>query len=163
MYLSRLLTPETISVGWPRGETPPEATKWNLIADLLFFLSGERAQIKSRLNTCIQLVSEREKSMSTGIGDEVAIPHASVPDVTETSAALCVLKKGIDFNAIDQKPVRIIMLMIMPKDQFQKHIQTLAAISKLLHSDSNRKAFLKAKDSEALYKKISQLEKKIYG
>ena len=161
MYLSRLLTPESISIGWPGGKAHKNPDKWQLIADLIFFLSETNSQVKPRVNTCIQMAKEREKSMSTGIGDGVAIPHASVPDITQTTAAVCILENGLNFESIDRMPVHIVILILMPKDQFQKHIQTLAAISKLLHSESSRKTIMKAKGGESLYKKIIQLEKKL--
>ncbi len=160
MHLTRLLTRESISVGWPAAENPKSNDKWSLIADLLFYLSDSNEHVRPLRNTCLQLVKERENSMSTGIGDGVAIPHASVPNLKQSAAAMCTLKEGIEFSSIDRQPVRIVILILMPKEEFSRHIQTLAAISALLHTDSNRRALLRCSNEDTLWKKLNQLEKK---
>ena len=91
---------------------------------------------------------ERENSMSTGIGLGVAIPHCSTEHVTDVHAMLTLLKKGIDFQAVDDVPVRIIVLLLMPKNKFEKHIKTLASIARLFNNESFREKILMA-DSPA--------------
>ena len=75
----------------------------------------------------------REQTMSTGIGMGIASPHASSPRVTSVLAAFGRSKEGIEFGALDHVPVRFIVLFVVPKDQFQIHLRTLAAIAKFLN------------------------------
>ncbi|MCB1178982.1 MAG: PTS sugar transporter subunit IIA, partial [Leptospiraceae bacterium] len=85
-------------------------------------------------NELIESLMNREKSMSTGIGSGVAIPHCSVTIVDELKVVIGISKQGIDFESIDKLPVHIFILLIVPKEKFQEHIKTLALIAKTLNS-----------------------------
>ncbi|MEQ9363253.1 MAG: PTS sugar transporter subunit IIA [Leptospirales bacterium] len=87
---------------------------------------------------------EREQSMSTGIGVGVAIPHCSSEYVPDVVGIAGILKNGVDFQAVDEVPVRIVVLLLMPKKKFEKHIKVLAAIAKLFNNESVRENILKA-------------------
>jgi mannitol/fructose-specific phosphotransferase system IIA component (Ntr-type) len=80
----------------------------------------------------------REKSMSTGIGSGVAIPHCSVSLVEDLKVVIGLSKEGIAFDAIDKMPVHIFILLIVPKNKFQEHIKTLALIAKTLNLKEER-------------------------
>jgi len=97
---------------------------------------------------------ERERSMSTGIGLGVAIPHCSSEFVHDVKGFLVLLKKGIDFQAVDDEPVRIIVLLLLPKNKFEKHIKTLASIARLFNDETFRKKILKARTSEEVFELI---------
>ena len=85
---------------------------------------------------------ERERSMSTGIGQGVAIPHCSTEFVTDVWGVLAFLKEGIDFQAVDGEAVRIVVLLLMPQNRFEKHIKTLASIAKLFNNETFRNEIL---------------------
>ena len=87
---------------------------------------------------------EREKSMSTGIGQGVAIPHCSTEAVSDVRGVLILLKQGIDFESLDAEPVRIIVLMLMPKNKFDRHIKTLAAVARTFSDPAFRRSILAA-------------------
>ncbi len=78
-------------------------------------------------------VKKRERSMTTGVGFEIAIPHASTDLVSEVIGIIGLSRRGVQFDALDIKPVRIVLLFLVPQGQFQKHLHTLANIAKLLH------------------------------
>jgi mannitol/fructose-specific phosphotransferase system IIA component (Ntr-type) len=90
----------------------------------------------------IDSLINREKSMSTGIGSGVAIPHCSVSIVEELKVVIGLSKEGIQFDAIDKLPVHIFILLVVPKDKFQEHIKTLALIAKTLNSKNDRDKFI---------------------
>ncbi|EPG64484.1 PTS sugar transporter subunit IIA [Leptospira wolffii] len=97
----------------------------------------------------------REKSMSTGIGSGVAIPHCSVNLVDELKCVMGLSRKGIDFDAIDHLPVHIFILLIVPKSKFQEHIKTLAQIAKTLNVKEDREKLIHAQDFEDIRKAFS--------
>jgi mannitol/fructose-specific phosphotransferase system IIA component (Ntr-type) len=76
--------------------------------------------------------------MSTGIGFGIGIPHASTELVPEVVAVVGRSQKGIQFDALDGKPVHLVLLFVVPSGQFQKHVNTLANIAKLLHRQDFR-------------------------
>ncbi|MBE7410603.1 MAG: PTS sugar transporter subunit IIA [Leptospiraceae bacterium] len=93
----------------------------------------------------------REKSMSTGIGSGVAIPHCSVSSVDSLKCVIGISKSGLDFEAIDNLPVHIFVMLIVPREQFQEHIKTLALIAKTLNSEEKRKQIIDAHSFEEIY------------
>jgi mannitol/fructose-specific phosphotransferase system IIA component (Ntr-type) len=81
---------------------------------------------------------KREISMSTGIGFGVGLPHASTEHVSELVTAMGRSHKGIEFDALDGRPVNLVMMFLVPQGQFQKHLNTLANLAKLLQNDEFR-------------------------
>lgn len=92
----------------------------------------------------------REKTMSTGIGSGVAIPHCSVGVVESMKSVIALSKEGIDFEAIDHLPVHIFILLVVPKSKFQDHIKTLALIAKTLNIKEEREKFIQSSSYENL-------------
>lgn len=90
--------------------------------------------------TVLAALRRREETMSTGIGFGIALPHASSDRVGEVVAAFGRAPAGIEFDSLDNAPVRFIVLFVVPKDQFQTHLRTLAAIAKLLNDRQVREA-----------------------
>jgi mannitol/fructose-specific phosphotransferase system IIA component (Ntr-type) len=89
--------------------------------------------------------------MSTGIGFGIAIPHASSDRITEVVAAFGRSSKGIEFDSLDNAPVKFIVLFVVPKDQFQTHLRTLAAIAKFLNDRTTRERLAAAADSAEIH------------
>ena len=71
--------------------------------------------------------------MTTGIGFGIAIPHASTDLVAEVVGIAGRSRRGVRFDSLDLKPVRTVLLFLVPRGEFQKHLHTLANIAKLLH------------------------------
>lgn len=94
----------------------------------------------------ISSLLNREKSMSTGIGSGVAIPHCSVHYVDELKCAMAIAPQGIDFEALDHGLVQIFIMLIVPKNKFQDHIKTLALIAKTLNIPEEREKLIKSKN-----------------
>ena len=78
------------------------------------------------------MVIKREKSISTAVGGGVAIPHGSVDCVDDLLGAIGISAGGISFEALDGEPVYIVVLLLVPKAAFGKHIKTLAQIARIL-------------------------------
>ena len=105
-------------------------------------------------------VKKRETSMSTGIGFGIGIPHASTDLIYEVVGALGRSGKGVSFDALDNQPVKLVMLFLVPQGQFQKHLHTLANIAKLLHKAEFREALEKAPNADAMLAVIREHGKK---
>ena len=106
------------------------------------------------------VVKKRETSMSTGIGFGIGIPHASTDLIPEVVGALGRSRKGMQFEALDNQPVTLVMLFLVPQGQFQKHLHTLANIAKLLGRPDFRQALMQAADAEDMLKIIRDHGKK---
>jgi mannitol/fructose-specific phosphotransferase system IIA component (Ntr-type) len=105
-------------------------------------------------------VKKRETSMSTGIGFGIGIPHASTDLIFEVVGSLGRSNRGVNFDALDNQPVKLVMLFLVPQGQFQKHLHTLANIAKLLHKAEFRQALEKAPDGESMLNVIREYGKK---
>jgi len=98
----------------------------------------------------LDALKQREETMSTGIGFGIAIPHASSVRVTEVVAGFGRSKAGIEFDSLDNEPVHFIVLFVVPRDQFQTHLRTLAAIAKFLNDRTVREELANATDAASL-------------
>src|SRR5712672_4089262 len=145
MDLGDILTKEQII-------TDLQATnRWEAIDELINNLVST-GKIKPEHHDAIAtVVKKRESSMSTGIGFGIGIPHASTDLIHEVVGALGRSKTGINFDALDNQPVNLVMLFLVPQGQFQKHLHTLADIAKLLHKTEFRQSLEDAADSGTMY------------
>ena len=98
---------------------------------------------------------EREKLGTTGVGGGIAMPHARSSSIKELTVAFFRSNDGIDFNAIDGKPVDLIFMLLAPISSGGPYLKLLAKISRLLRSDDFRDALLKA-DAPAKVMEIIQ-------
>jgi fructose-specific phosphotransferase system IIA component len=112
--------------------------RYAAIAELVGLLV-EHGQIgEADREAVLSALRAREETMSTGIGFGIAIPHASSDRVQKVVAAFGRSSKGIEFEALDNSLVKFVVLFVVPKDQFQTHLRTLAAIAKFLNDRSVR-------------------------
>src|SRR3989441_13037927 len=128
--------------------------RWESIDELINNLVST-GKIKPEHHDAIAaVVKKRESSMSTGIGFGIGIPHASTDLIYEVVGALGRSKNGVNFDALDNQPVNLVMLFLVPQGQFQKHLHTLANIAKLLHKKEFRQALEQAPDAQVMYEII---------
>jgi fructose-specific phosphotransferase system IIA component len=125
-------------------------TRWEAIDELINNLVATGKITPANQDAIAAVVKKRESSMSTGIGFGIGIPHASTDLISEVVGALGRSKKGVNFDALDNQPVNLVMLFLVPQGQFQKHLHTLANIAKLLHKAEFRQALEQAPDAEAM-------------
>src|SRR5215469_14970258 len=130
--------------------------RWAAIDDLVGNLIANGGIKAEHRDAITAVVKKRESSMSTGIGFGIGIPHASTDLIPEVVGSLGRSSKGINFDALDNQPVNLVMLFLVPQGQFQKHLHTLANIAKLLHRADFRQALEHAPDAEAMLKIIKE-------
>jgi len=112
--------------------------RWSAIVELVELLVAQGKIKPEDQESVLASLRAREETMSTGIGFGIAIPHASSDRVQEVVAAFGRSAEGIEFDSLDGLPVKFIVLFIVPKDQFQTHLRTLAAIAKFLNDRAVR-------------------------
>jgi PTS system nitrogen regulatory IIA component len=104
----------------------------------------------------INIVLEREKLGSTGIGQGVAIPHGKTDLLQEQIGVLGISRKGIEFNSLDGEPVHIIFLLVGPIEVAGQHLKALSRISRLFKDKFLRQAIKEAKTTQEVVKLIQQ-------
>ncbi|MDI6725930.1 MAG: PTS sugar transporter subunit IIA [Smithellaceae bacterium] len=104
----------------------------------------------------VNVLLEREKLGSTGIGDGIAIPHGKVSGLKELIVSFGRSKDGIDFNAMDGRPVHLFFLLMAPENSAGQHLKALARISRMLKDVSFRKRLMEASDCEELFSIIAE-------
>jgi mannitol/fructose-specific phosphotransferase system IIA component (Ntr-type) len=107
--------------------------RWEAIDELINHLVANKKIKAEHKDAITASVKKRESSMTTGIGFGIGLPHASTDLVSEVVGVAGRSRQGIQFDALDGKPVKLVMLFLVPQGQFQKHLHTLANIAKLLH------------------------------
>jgi len=150
MMLADILSPDVIVADMRAGD------RWEAIDELIGHLVQSGRISPEHRDAVSAVVKKRETSMSTGIGFGIGIPHASTELIGEVTGAFGRSVKGINFDALDNQPVRLVMLFLVPQGQFQRHLHTLADIAKLLHKPEIRLALEQAPDGRAIYDTFRQ-------
>ena len=99
---------------------------------------------------------EREDLGSTAVGSGVAIPHCKMNGLERVVMAIGLTQKGIDFEAVDQQPVRLFFLVVSPSQSPTAHLQCLAAISKWVKHDEHVRNLLDLDDADAIYRLLQK-------
>jgi PTS system nitrogen regulatory IIA component len=104
---------------------------------------------------------EREKLGCTGLGNGLAIPHGKLAGLEGVLLAIGVVPGGVDFRALDGRPVRLVLLVISPADSPAGHLQALARISRIVKSPGVNEAILSAGSPEEVARVLREAEARI--
>jgi PTS system nitrogen regulatory IIA component len=104
----------------------------------------------------VEVLLDRERLGSTGIGDNVAIPHGKLPELHELKLSFGRSIKGVDFDSMDGKPSNLFFMLLAPTNSAGVHLKALAKISRMLMSQAFRENLMKAEDGEAIYRLITE-------
>ena len=96
----------------------------------------------------LKVIKEREELGSTGIGDNVAIPHARSSGVKSLIGAIGISEKGIDFDALDKEPAHLFFMLGAPKNAAGDYLKALATVSRFLRHRKYHQFLLEAKTLE---------------
>ena len=144
MNLKKPLTAETINLNL-KG-----TTKEAILAEMVDLLMAS-GHIRDR-DAVLKAVTDREKRMSTGMQNGIAIPHGKTDSVDCLLAALGIKHGGVDFGALDGQPSTIFVMTVSPDSRTGPHIQFLAEISRPLNDASVRAKLLAATNREDVLK-----------
>lgn len=105
-----------------------------------------------------QAVFEREQIMSTGVGNGFAIPHGKSDAVKDIVAGFGITERPIEYDALDDKPVRLVFILIGKENMVGSHIKLLSRVSRLMNNESFRAKLLSLKSSEAIIEAFREEE-----
>ena len=126
--------------------------------EVLVELAGAFAKGKLEFDSdaMLHVLLEREKLGSTGIGDGIAIPHGKLAGLEEMIAAFGRSREGVDFEAMDGKPVHLFFLLMAPENSVGQHLKALAKISRMIKDEAFRKKLLAAKECDELFQVLAE-------
>lgn len=131
------------------------ATRRDAIVELATAIA-EKLSKPDSANAFCNAVLAREETAGTGVGDGVAFPHAEADGLTEPALAFARSKAGLDFDAPDGEPAKLVFLLLTPKADYEGSLRLLAGMARLLAKEEVRKKLLVAKDGPAVIAALSQ-------
>lgn len=150
MNIFSLLNPQTVL---PNLEATDKA---EVLDKLVSSLEGKVSN--GELEKIRDAVFEREKIMSTGVGKGLAIPHGKAAGIEQTYAAFAMLKKPVDYEAIDDEPVNMVFLLVGPQASNSLHIKMLSRISRLMNNSEFRDRLQKCSSAEEIIEQFKDQE-----
>ena len=123
------------------------------LLELLAELAAEKTGLDERL--VLDALIERERLGTTGIGRGVALPHTRLTTLRRIFCAF-VRTKPVDFEAVDDKPVDLVFLLLVPEEAGADHLKALARLSRLLRDEDVATALRQAKDPQTVYRLIEE-------
>jgi len=121
------------------------------ISELVNALIAAGAAPESSRDDLLKRILERERKGSTGFGKGVAVPHVKHRGVTSMAAAVGLSPRGIDFRAIDKRPVMHVFLLLSPEDRPEEHLQAMEVIFKNLSKESFRRGLVQARTADDVW------------
>ena len=151
MKITDLLSEESI-------ELTVEAKDKNDIIDKMTRLMLKTGRINN-LEKYKKLVLKREEEGSTGVGEEIAIPHGKGECITEPGLVAMVVPNGVDYNALDGKPVKLLFMIAAPNTSDNVHLDVLSRLSTMLMNSNFKNKLISAKSKDEFLKIIDETEK----
>ena len=150
MRISDVLKQENVHVFLRQTEKEP------LMEELVELLMAGRSD--GQRAEALREVRLREEIGSTGIGEGVAIPHATLTGIDEMRACLGITTDPVPYDSIDGQPVRIFVLVLGPRGQSGRHLRFLARVARLLKKRERREALLGCRDTGQAWAVIEKFE-----
>jgi fructose-specific phosphotransferase system IIA component len=150
MKISDILTENLVATGLP-------GTTKNEIIDGMIDLVASSPKVMDK-EKVRKAIFEREEIMSTGVGNGFAIPHGKTEAVTDIVAAFAVTGQPIDYQSLDEKPVRLVFLLVGKDNLVGPHIKLLSRISRLMNKEEFRRRLLDLKTPGEILEAFRQEE-----
>jgi nitrogen PTS system EIIA component len=128
------------------------ALKVNNKKQILQELAAKAAELSGQGERAIlEILQQREKLGSTGVGGGVAIPHGKLPKLDKLFGLFARLDRPVDFEALDSQPVDLVFLLLAPETAGADHLKALARVARLLRDADVVRKLRDSRDAEALY------------
>lgn len=133
-------------------------TRDEAIAELIEMLATAGAIAKKNVKEVTKAVLARESQATTGIGKGVALPHAKLKGIKKPMGTIGRSSEGIDFAALDSKPVYSVILLLSNPDNPDEHLQAMETIFKHVQRDIFRKFLRQSETKEAIVELIQEAD-----
>lgn len=153
MRISEFLRPEAVIAQLV------STSKQGVLVELCTPLAATQAGLKTE--RLVDVLVQREKLGSTGIGEGVAIPHGKMGELSRLIASFGVSQAGLNFDAIDGKPTHLFFALLAPENSAGIHLKALARISRLFKNPQFRESILLAKSASEIYALITAEDSRI--
>ena len=135
--------------------------KNEIIKELLNVISITHREINTK--EAFEELIEREKIETTAIGHSVAIPHARINNLPKVYLAFGITKNGAYFDSIDDKPVKLVFLILFPAEEVRAQLSLLARLSRLLKDETLREELMQCRSNQSVIDVFTQYEAKHFS
>lgn len=142
MTIGDLLTPGAVAL---RAGAPAKRQALSMVADVAARMLGVDA------DTILEGLVEREAAGSTGVGEGVAIPHARMDGLDRIHAVVVRLDAPVAFDALDDKPVDLLVALFAPREANAQHLRALARVARMMRQPEMRAALRQARSADAIH------------
>jgi PTS system nitrogen regulatory IIA component len=153
MNISNLLKKNCIIVDLKASD------KLSALKEIASFFALQNDHVNA--NTILKVLLDRENLGSTGIGDGIAIPHGKLGGFEEIFVGFGRSRKGVDFDALDGKPVHLFFILIAPESAVGQHLKVLAKLSRMLMDPGFRADLMNAVTADDLFKTITDMDHQV--
>jgi PTS system nitrogen regulatory IIA component len=115
-------------------------------------------QTGQECHAIFELLLERDRLGSTGVGDGVAIPHAKLPEMDRIVGVFAHLAKPVMFEAVDDQPVDIAFMLLAPEGSGADHLKALSRIARILRNQSTLASIRSSADPDAIFSLLTSVE-----
>lgn len=147
MTIGDLLDPGAVAL---RAGAPGKRQALSLVADVAARVLGVDA------DTTLEGLLDREAAGSTGVGEGVAIPHARIDGIDRVRAVVMRLDTPVAFDALDDKPVDLLVALFAPRDANAAHLRALARVARMMRQPEMRAAIRQARSADAIHVLLTQ-------
>ncbi len=128
--------------------------KRGVLEELAMALVSGQPEVKPQ--TVVEVLLDRERLGSTGIGDNIAIPHGKLPELSQMLLGFGRSIKGVDFDSMDGKASHLFFLLLAPVNSSGLHLKALAKISRMLMSQTFRDSLMVSSGAEEILRLIAE-------
>lgn len=134
-------------------------SRWDVIKELISFAAGNGIIPTEFEEEICQALISREKTMTTGIGKYVAIPHCKLTCIKDIILLMATSQKGINFDSIDNLPAKIIVMLLVPNSKADKHVKVLSSIARILSDEEFKQQLTQFENAKDLLEYVHSYEK----
>ncbi|MBW2005860.1 MAG: PTS sugar transporter subunit IIA [Deltaproteobacteria bacterium] len=153
MKLSEIFTPQLIISNLEAHD------KKGVLEELSQVITEQNPSLNKR--SLLQVLLERERLGSTGIGDGIALPHGKLAELSNLLLSFGRSTNGLDFDSIDEQPAYLFFLLLAPENSAGMHLTALAKISRMLKDANFRQRLMGAKSRKEIYKVIMDMDEEL--
>jgi len=153
MKLSEIFKPELIISNLKAHD------KKGVLEELSQVITEQNPSLNKR--SLLQVLLERERLGSTGIGEGIALPHGKLAELSNLLISFGRSINGLDFDSIDEKPAYLFFLLLAPENSAGMHLTALAKISRMLKDANFKQRLMGAKSRKEIYKVIMDMDEEL--